>query len=128
MLPEDGFDWAAAWEMEEVLMETFFAELKSSKTPKALYRALMGEAMPEGADVLSPKDLNQFRGYMAGVKAALKLPPDAAKERLEMLGAQKRRLNELARRLTPSPQKVNESRSELVGARKALLEVLGVKQ
>lgn len=126
-LPEDGFGWAKAWEIEELLIETFLAELKSSKTPKALYEASMGEVMPEGTGVPSPKDMIAFREYMAAVKAALKLSPDAAKERLEMLGAQKRTLNELARRLTPSPQKVNESRSEVVGARQALLEVLGVK-
>lgn len=83
--------------------------------------------MPEGTGVPSLKDMITFREYMAAVKAALKLSPDAAKERLEMLGAEKRTLNELARRLTPSPQKVNESRSEVVGARKALLEVLGVR-
>lgn len=127
MLPEDGFDWAAAWAMEEVLLERVFAELKSSKTPRAHYQALVGEAMPEGTEIPSPKDLTKFREYMAGVKAALKLSPDAAKERLEILGTQKRTLNELVRRLTPAPQKVNESRAELVGARKALLEVLGGK-
>lgn len=123
-LPEDGFDWVAAWAMEELAIESFFAELRTSTAPKVTYQASMGEAMPEGTAVPSSKDLSGFRAYMAGVRAALKLSPDAARARLETLGAQRRALNELTRRLTPAPQKVNESRSELVGARKALLEVL----
>ena len=126
-LPEDGFDWATAWAMEELAIETFFAELRTSKVPKATYEASMEEAMPEGTAVPSSKDLSGFRDYMAGVKAALELSPDAAKARLEMLGTQKQALNGLTRRLTPSPQKVNESRSEVVASRKALLVALGAK-
>lgn len=124
-LPEDGFDWSTAWAMEELSIETFFAELRSSKTPRAHYEASMGEALPEGAVVPSRKDLSGFREYMAGVKAALKLSPGAAKARLEMLGTQKQTLNELTRQLTPAPQKVNESRFEVLAARRAVLEALG---
>jgi len=126
-LPEDGFDWAAAWEMEELSLETFFAELTSSKVPKVTYEASTGEAMPEGVSIPAPKDLSRFREYMAGVKGALQLSPDAAKARLETLGTQKQALNELIRRLVPSPQKVNESRSEVFAARKALMVALGAK-
>jgi hypothetical protein len=126
MLPEDGFDWAKAWELEALSIEAFFDELKHSKVPKAFYEASMGEPMPEGVVVPSPREVAAFRQYMAAVKATLKLSPDLAKAQLEMLGAQKRTLNELAQRLTPAPGRVNDSRAELVAARKALLEVLGV--
>jgi hypothetical protein len=126
-LRQDGFDWAAAWEMEEVSIEAFFDEVKRSKIPKATYEASMGEAMPEGAGLPSPKDLSVFREYMAGVKAALKLPPDAAKERLVTLEPQRRAFNKLLLQTTPAPQKVNESRSEILAAHKALLEALGAK-
>ncbi len=41
-LPGDGFNWATAWEMEELLMGQFFAELRSSKAPKASLRSIDG--------------------------------------------------------------------------------------
>jgi hypothetical protein len=126
-LPEDGFDWATAWEMEELSLGTFFAELRSSKVPQATYEAATGEVMPQGATIPDSKDLTRFREYMAAVKTQLKLPPDATKARLEILGTQKRTLNELTQRATPSPQRVNESRAEVLAARKALLVVLGAK-
>ena len=94
-------------------IETFFAELRSSKVPRSTYQASMGEALPDGSDHSITKGLDKFREYMAAVMAALKLPPDAAKARLEMLGTQKRTLNALTQRLIPSPQKVNESRAEV---------------
>jgi hypothetical protein len=126
-LPEDAFDWASAWEMEELGIEICFDELKNSKNARAAYLASTGEAMPEGAVVPSAADLHKFREYMAGVKAALRLSPDATKERLEMLETQKRTLNELIRQLVPAPKKVNESRVEVIAARKQLLELLAVK-
>jgi hypothetical protein len=124
--PEDGFDWAAAWQVEEFSIEVFFNELRASKDPRATYQASMGEAMPEGSEIPSPKELIKFREYMASAKAALKLSPDAVKSTLEMLGTQKRMLNELTRLLIPSAQKVSESRAEVLAARKALLLALGV--
>jgi hypothetical protein len=125
-MPEDGFDWAAAWELEELSIEGFFNELRTSKDPRTTYQASMGEAMPESSEIPSPKELSKFREYMAGAMAALKLSPDTAKSTLEMLGPQKRTLNELTQRLIPSPQKVSESRAEVLSARKALLVALGV--
>jgi len=126
-LPENGFDWAAAWEMEELSLETFFAELRSSKVPKGTYEAATGEAIPQGSTVPDPKDLNRFREYMAAVKSALELSPDVTKARLEMLRAQKQTLNPITQRLIPSPEKMNESRSEVFVARKTLLVALRVK-
>jgi hypothetical protein len=125
-MPEDGFDWAAAWELEGLSIQAFFNELRTSKDPKATYQASMGEAMPEGSEIPSPRELGKFREYMVGAMAALTVSPDAAKSTLEMLGTQKRTLNELTRRLIPSPQKVSESRAEVISARKALLVALGV--
>ena len=41
-IPEDGFDWATAWEMEELSLETFFAELRGSKDPQGDIRSSDG--------------------------------------------------------------------------------------
>jgi len=126
-LPQDVFDWASAWQNEQIGIEAFFKELKTSKTPRAVYEASMGEAMPQEAVALSSEHLSVFSDYMVTVKNALKLPPDAAQKQLATLETQERALNELARRITPSPKKVNQSRSEVVSARKELLEALGAK-
>jgi hypothetical protein len=126
-IPEDGFDWAAAWELEERSIEAFFSELRASKDPRTTYQASMEEALPTGATIPSPKELSKFHDYMVEAMAALKLSPDAAKPALEMLRTQKRTLNELTQRLIPSPQKVSESRAEVLAARKALLAALGAK-
>ena len=126
-MPEDSFDWAAAWELEELFIEEFLNELRASKDPRTTYQASMEEAMPEGLEIPSPKELSKFREYMAGAMAALKLSPDAAKSTLEMLGTQKQALNEFIRHLIPSPQKVNESRAEVVSVRKGLIIALGSK-
>ena len=126
-MPEGGFDWAAAWELEGLSIEIFVNELRTSKDPRTTYQASTGEAWPMGATIPSPKELSEFHEYMAGVMAALKLSPDAARSALEMLKTHKRALNELTQRLTPSPQKVSESRAEVLAAQKALLVALGVK-
>ncbi len=126
-IPEDGFDWAAAWELEERFIEAFFSELRTSKDPRTTYQASMEEALPTGATIPSPKELSKFHDYMVEAMAALKLSPDAAKPALEMLRTQKRTLNELTQRLIPSPQKVSESRAEVLAARKTLLAALGAK-
>lgn len=125
-VPEDGIDWAAAWELEELFIEAFLNELRTSKDPRATYQASMEEAMPEGLEIPSPNELSKFREYMAGAMAAFKLSPDAAKSTLEKLETQKQALNEFIRRLIPSPQKVSESRAEVLSYRNALLVALGV--
>jgi hypothetical protein len=126
-IPEDGFDWTAAWQLEELFIEAFFSELRTSKDPGTTYQASMEEALPTGATIPSPKELSKVHDYMLEAMAALKLSPDAAKPALEMLRTQKRTLNELTQRLIPSPQKVSESRSEVLAVRKALLAALGAK-
>jgi hypothetical protein len=126
-LREDGFDWGAAWGLEELTLQQFLAELRSATNPRAAYESLMGEPMPSGAGVPSLEDTGRFREYMASVQAVLNLPPDTAKARLLTLQTQKRALPEVIQRLIPSAQKVNDARLEILAARKELLETLAAK-
>ena len=43
-IPDDGFDWAATWGIEEAAAEVFFKQLLDSKNPAALYESMIGES------------------------------------------------------------------------------------
>jgi hypothetical protein len=124
---EDAFNWGAAWGLEELGGEQFLAELRNAKNPGSTYEMLMGEPMPSGASSPSLEDIRNYREYMKAAQAVLNLPADAAKTRLLSLETQKRALPEVVRRMVPNTQKENDARTEIVAARKELLEVLSVK-
>lgn len=126
-LRQDGFDWGAAWGLEELTLQQFLRELRSSTNPSAVYESLMGEPMPGGAEVASLEDTGLFRKYMSSVQVELNLPPDATKAGLLTLETQKRALPDLMQRIIPSAQKVNDARLETLAARKELLETLAAK-
>jgi hypothetical protein len=126
-LREDGFDWAAAWGLEELSIQQLLAELRSATNPRAEYEAVMGEQMPPGAEAPTSEDVGKFRDYMASVQTALNLSPDTAKARLFALDAQRKALPAVIQRLTPSAQKVNDARAEIYAARGELLEALSAK-
>jgi hypothetical protein len=123
-LREDGFNWGAAWELEELSSQQFFAELRNAANPRQAYESMVGEPMPSGAKVPSSEDTERFREYMASVQAALNVPPDKAKTRLVTLEAERRALPGALQRLIPSALKVNDSRLEMFAARKELQETL----
>jgi len=126
-LREDGFDWGAAWGLEESTLQQFFADLRGAANPRAEYESVMGEAMPNGAGVPGSEDAHRLREYMMRVQTALDLPPQAAKARLLALETQKRSLPEAIQRLIPSAQKLNDVRLEVFAVRKHLQEAIAVK-
>jgi hypothetical protein len=121
---EDGFDWSAAWGLEELGGEQFLAELRSAKNPGTTYQTLMGEPMPNGANAPSSEDVRNYREYMKAAQAVLNLSPDTAKMRLSALEAQERALPVIVQRIIPNAQKENDARTEIFAARKELLETL----
>jgi len=124
---EDGFNWSAAWALEELGGEQFLAELRNANNPETTYEALMGETMPSGATSPSSKDVHNYREYMKDVQAALSLPPDTAKTRISALEAQRRSLSEIVQRIIPNAQKENDARLEIFTERKELLVTLSAK-
>jgi len=126
-LPEDGFDWGLAWEMEEAGADVFFAELQRSKQPEDLFETIMGEPAPKGCVPPSLQQVQAYHSYMSDVKGALRLPPAATEQRLGELDAKLRRICESIRVAIPSPQRVNEARTDVIAARQTLLQALQQK-
>jgi len=127
-LREDGFNWAAAWGLEELTLEQFLVELRTSANPTTTYESAVGKPFPAGAKIPGPADTDRFREYMARVQTALNLPPETTKTRLGALESRKRDLPEAIQRLSPSPNKLNDARWEIFTARKELLQSLGTKE
>jgi hypothetical protein len=124
---EDGFDWSAAWGLEENVGAAIFVEVSSSANPGATYQMIMGEPIPSGAKVPSSEDISKYREYMAAVQAMLNLPPDTAKTRLLALETRKGALPEAIQRVIPGTQKLNDARLDVFVARKELLESVTTK-
>jgi hypothetical protein len=124
---EDGFDWSAAWGLEEIGVIAIFAEVRSSANPGATFQMIVGEPLPSGAEPPNSEDISKYREYMTAVQAMLNLSPDAAKARLRALETQRRALPESVQQVTPGTQKLNDARLEVFLARNELLESIAAK-
>jgi hypothetical protein len=126
-LPADGFDWGRAWEMEEAAGEPFFEEMQHSQNPAALYESMMGEPAPKTCVPPGVRQLRAYHEYMSAVAATLRLPPATSKQRLAELDSEAKSVCEAIRRAVPNPQKVNDTRFEIMTVRQALLQALNTK-
>jgi hypothetical protein len=126
-LPDDGFDWGFAWEMDEVGTDVFFAEQQRSKQPESFFESLMGRPAPKGCVPPSSQQVEAYHDYMRDVAAALRLPPAATKLRLAELDAKLKSICEAIRIAIPSPERVNEARTDVIAARQSLLQALRPK-
>ncbi len=126
-LPDDGFDWGLAWEMDEGSADVYLAEMLRSKNPKELYESTMGRSAPKGCMPPSPHQVDVYHKYMADVAAALRLPPASAREKLAGLDPKTYGICETLIDVIPSAQRVNDERAELTSAREALLQALQAK-
>jgi hypothetical protein len=126
-LPEDGFDWALAWEMDEGSADVYMSELLRSKDPAGLFEKMMGQSAPKECMPPSQHQIDLYHEYMAKVVAILRLPPASAKPRLAQLDPQEYGICETIRDSIPSAQRVNDERMEVMAARTKLLHVLETK-
>lgn len=123
-LPEDGFDWRLAWEMDEAGADFFFTEMQRSQKPASFFESLMGQPAPKDCMPPSAQQVKVYHEYMSEVTSALRLPPPAAKEQLAKLDGKAQTICETIRQAIPSADRVNDARVEIVSARKNLLEAL----
>jgi hypothetical protein len=126
-MPDDGFDWASTWGLEEAGVEVFFQQLRESKNPASLYESMMGQAPTSGCVPPSQKELSKYREYMFAVQAALREPPSTTKSRVEALEVSRTKLCPDAQNAIPSPQRINEARAEISAARQALMSAVAAK-
>jgi hypothetical protein len=125
-LPEDGFDWGAAWELESVTAEQTLEELRRAPDSRASYEAIMRQTAPKQGLPPTTGDMQKYREYTAALQAALRRPPAEAKGLIDGLETQRSRLGEVEQNMIPNAQKVNLVRLEVVTARADLLDALDI--
>jgi hypothetical protein len=123
-LPEDAFDWSAAWGTESATLDHFLHELQSASDPRALYHQSMGIPAPEKGLPPSAQDIRNFESYMRAVQSVLKEPPEKAKASLEGMDSKRAALTEIEQQMIPNPQKSNQARIDIAKARTELLQAL----
>jgi hypothetical protein len=124
-LPEDGFDWGLAWQMDEAGTEVFFHEIQASQQPASLFERLMGEAAPKECMPPNAAQIELYHEYMSHVATALRMPTSAAKARLaELDNKEEKDICETIRTAIPSSARVNDARVEMIATRKELLDAL----
>jgi hypothetical protein len=123
-MPEDAFDWSAAWGIESATLNHFLRELQSAPDPRTLYQQTIGSAAPEKGLPPSPQDILNFETYMRAVQFALRESPDNTKVSLERLDSKRLALTEIEQQMIPNPQKSNQSRIDIAKARTELLQAL----
>ena len=123
-LPQDGFDWGAAWGIESATIEQFLHELQAASDPRASYETAMRSPAPKQGLPPTSQDIQTYLIYMRAVQSALREPPEKAKNTLGALESKRAALNELEQSVTPNPQKSNLVRIEIMQARTELLQAL----
>jgi hypothetical protein len=123
-LPEDAFDWSAAWGLESATLDHSLHELQSASDPRGLYQQAMGTAAPEKGVPPSTQEIRDFEAYMRAVQSALKELPEKSKASLDGLEAKRSSLPEAEQRMIPNAQKSNQARIDIANARAELLQTL----
>jgi hypothetical protein len=108
-MPEDGFDWGAAWGVEFAIGDQF---LRKSRTA----------GKPESDD-----KIRAYEECMLAAQAALREPPAEAETRVDDLESKIRRLGKVEQNLIPSIRATNEARIRLATAHQELMQALSTK-
>lgn len=115
-MPEDGFDWAAAWGMEFAIGGVHLQE----------WRATRGRHSAAG----TPETDDQIRAweeYMLAAQAALRLPPNEAKPQINDLESRLLHLAKVERISVLSVRQSNDARLRIATMREELLQALASK-
>jgi len=108
-MPEDGFDWGAAWGVEFAIGDQFLQKSRTTGKPE------------------SDDKIRAYEEYMLAAQAALREPPAEAKSRIADLDSKLRWLGKVEQNLIPSLRGTNEARILLVTAHQELMQALSTK-
>ena len=108
-MPEDGFDWGAAWGLEFTIGDQFLQKARTTGKPE------------------SDDKIRAYEEYMLAAQAALREPPAEAKSRIADLDSKLRRLGKVEQNLIPSLRGANEARILLATAHQELMQALSAK-
>ena len=115
-MPEDGFDWAAAWGVEFAFGEQHLQEWRATRGLRA------APGTPETDD-----QIRAWEEYMLAAQAALRHPPNEAKPQVDDLESRLRHLAEVERIVVLSVRQSNDARLQLATMREELLQALASK-
>jgi hypothetical protein len=90
----------------------------------AYYQEVMGAPVPSNFVVPEHNDVAELRSLIAQAQAALRLPPEQAREHLQQIQARVGQLNPFLQQTVPSLVKINDARAEVEASRAKLLRAL----
>jgi hypothetical protein len=108
-IPEDGFDWGAAWGVEFAIGDQYLQKSRTTGKPE------------------SDDKIRGYEEYMLAAQAALREPPAEAKSRVDDLESKIRRLGKVEQIMIPSLRLANEARIRLATAQQELMQALSAK-
>jgi hypothetical protein len=108
-MPEDGFDWGAAWGVEFAIGDQFLQKSRTADKPE------------------SDDKIRAYEEYMLAAQAALREPPAEAKARVDDLESKIQRLGRVEQNLIPNVRVTNEARIRLATAHRELIQALSTK-
>ena len=126
-LPETGFDWGEALRYEEDPLSVAIKQLSEATNPAAYYQSMMDKPAPKDFTLPTVSEITAFHKLMNSAEEALRLPPDAASERLKTLQASVKTLHPFFQETTPSLTRINDARIEVQAARQKLLQAISAK-
>jgi hypothetical protein len=126
-LPVTGFDWGLALRYEEDPQNVAVKEMAEAASPAAYYQEMMGKPAPLNFALPTTAEISAFHKLMASTEEALRLPPDAASEKLKTIRESAKRLHPFFRDAMPSLTRVNDARIEVQAARAQLLKAVAAK-
>jgi hypothetical protein len=120
-LPDDGFDWSEAMAFEEASLEISVRQMQQATSPAAYYQEIMGKPAPSSFSIPGPNDIAACRSLFKDAEAALRLPPEQARARLEDIQSRMTKLHPFFQETIPALAKINQARSEIKESREKLL-------